>query len=322
MPSLYLLEGEEGPLKDEVLHSLLEERLPLENGDLDLEILDGRETGADEILCRAATLPFLASCRVIVVREADRLTSSDKERIVDYLKRHPSPHACFILLTKKIDRRGSFFQSLQKMGKVISCTISGPQEVQDWLQDRARKKGKMLTPSALQALYESVGDDLSLLVGELEKIILLVGERKEIQVEDVLAQGGKRMHHIFEVIDALGYGKVDEALRGVRSLLEYGEEPLSILGMISRHFRLLSVAKEMDSQGKSPPEIGRRLKIPGSYLQSLLSHASSVPWSFIEKVFQDLFQADLLLKSEKGLGTLALERLILDLSRAESHLGT
>ena len=280
---------------------------------MDLEIFDGRETGAEEILSRAATLPFLAPFRTIVVREADRLTSSDKDRIVDYM-RHPFPQVRFIFLTKRIDRKGSFFRSLQRIGKLIPCTKSGPQEVQDWLQDWARKKGKFLTPPALQALYELAGDDVNLLVGELEKIILLVGEREEIGIEDVLAQGGKRMHHIFKVIEALGYGKVDEALKGVRSLLEHGEEPLGILGMISRHFRLLSVVKEMDSDGRSTAEIGRRLRIPASYLQSLLSHASSIPWSFLEKAFQDLLRTDLLLKTEKGLGTLALERLILDLA--------
>jgi len=318
LPSLYLLDGEEGPLKDEILGSLLKERLPPEHRELNLEVLDGRETGAEEILLRAATFPFLSPLRVIVVREADRLCSSDKERMVNYLREHSSPHVCFILLTKKIDRRGSFFRFLQEAGKVISCSASGPQEVGDWLQGWAKREGKRLTPAAIQALYEWAGDDLNLLSGELEKMILLVGERKEIGVEDVLAWGAERTHHIFEVMENLGYGKIEEVLRGIRSLLEYGEEPLSILGMISRHFRLLSRVKEMASQGKSSAEMGRRLKIPTRYLQSLLFHASSVSSQSLERVFQDLLRADLHLKSERRLGTFALEKLIVSLGRRES----
>jgi DNA polymerase-3 subunit delta len=101
----------------------------------------------------------------------------------------------------------------------------------------------------------------------------------------------------------------------MRSLLEYGEDPLKILGMISRHFRLLSLVKEMEGEGRSRGEMGRRFRIPAPYLQSLLSQSSSVSWGFLEKAFQDLLRADLFLKSEKGLGILTLERLIFDLSQ-------
>ncbi|MDH7499346.1 MAG: DNA polymerase III subunit delta [candidate division NC10 bacterium] len=310
LPSLYLLDGEEGPLKDEILHSLVLERFPSEHRELNLEVFDGRETGAEEILLRAATLPFLSPLRVMVVREADRLSSSDLERILDHLKAEGSPHVCFIFLTRKIDRRGAFFRFLQREGRVISCSASGAQEVGEWLRRWAARKGKRITPAAIQALYEGWGDEVNLLWGELEKVILRVGERKEIGEEDVLSPGGETRHHIFQVVEDLGYGRIERALLGIRSLLESGEDPLPLLGMISRHFRLLAKVKEMASQGKSEAEMGGKLKIPAHYLQSLLFHSSSVTDQSLERAFRDLLGADLLLKSEKRLGTFALEKLL------------
>ncbi len=279
---------------------------------MNLEILYGGETTAEEILSRAQTIPFLSSHRVVVIRDADRLSSKDQERVVDRLEKRPCPHACLIFLAQRMDRKGSLYHAFQRVGKVIPCDLTDPREVREWLQRRARQRGKRLSSSALQALLESAGDDLNLLEGELERIILLVGEREEIQTEDVLAQTRRRMHHIFEVMDALGYAKAHETLKGFRSLLEHGEEPLSILGMISRHFRLLSKAKQMDLEGKSQAEIARQLKIPPPYLRSLLFHAKSTSWDALERLFGSLLRCDSFLKSERGLGILAIERLILD----------
>jgi DNA polymerase-3 subunit delta len=197
------------------------------------------------------------------------------------------------------------------VGKVISCTLTEPEAVHEWLQRCARQKGKRLTPLAVEALTDSAGGDLNLLAGELEKAILLVGEREEIQAEDILETSGRRVHHIFEVMEALGYGKAREALSGIRSLLEAGEEPLGVLGMMSRHFRLFS-AKQMDSAGNSRAEIARQLRIPPHYLRSLLAHVSSIPWDILEGFFEALLRSDSYLKSEKILGTLEMERLILD----------
>jgi len=286
-----------------------------------LETLYGGETTAEEVLSRAETLPFLSTRRVVVIRDADRLSLKDQERVVDRLEQHPCPHACLIFLAQRIDRKGSLFRAFQRIGKVIPCDLTDPQEVREWLQRRARQKGKRLTPAALQALLESAGDDLNLLEGELERIILLVGEREEIQTEDVLAQIGRRMHHIFEVMDALGYARAADALRGFRSLLEHGEEPLSILGMISRHFRLLSKAKQMEAEGKPQAEIARQLKIPPPYLRSLLSHAKSVPWDAIEGFWERLLRCDSFLKSERNLGVLEIERLILDFCQQVTDAG-
>lgn len=277
-----------------------------------METLHGGETTAEEILSRAETLPFLSSLRVVVIRDADRLSSQDQEKVVDRLEKRPWPYACLIFLAQRVDRKGSLYHAFQRVGKVIPCDLKDPREVQEWLQRRARQRGKRLSPSALQALLESAGDDLDLLEGELERIILLVGEREEIQAEDVLEQTRKRMHHIFEVMNSLGYAKAGETLKGFRSLLEQGEEPLSILGMISRHFRLLSRAKQMDLEGKPPAEIGRQLKIPPPYLRSLLSHVRSISWDSLERLFGSLLRCDSFLKSEKDLGILAIERLILD----------
>jgi len=285
--------------------------LPPDRWSLNLEVVSGAESGAEEILSRAETLPFLASCRVVVVREAERLSSSDKGKIVDYLQIHPLSHVCLIFLMAQIDRRSSFVRALQSLGKAISSDLTGAQEVKEWLQARARQKGKRLSPAAAGALCDLMGEDPNLLVGELEKIVLLVGEREEIRIEDVSAQAGKRVHHIFEVTNALGHGKADEALKAVRCLLEQGEEALGILGMLTRHFRLLSKAKELDAHRKSRGEIARELKIPPSYLGALLSHAASISWDALEGVLGDLLRADSLLKSEKPLGILVLERLIL-----------
>jgi DNA polymerase III subunit delta len=319
-PSLYLLYGGDGAFKDETLDGLLKGLLPPESRDLNLETLHGSETTAEEILSRAETLPFLSSRRVIVLRDADHLSSKDREKVLDRLEKHPCPHASLIFLVQRIDRRESFFRSFQRTGKVISCDLTDPEAVRDWLQARARQRGKSLNLQAVKTLLETTGEDLNLLAGELEKTILFVGEREEIRAEDILAQTGWRTHHIFKLMEAFGYGRAGEVLEGIRSLLEHGEEPLRILGMISRHFRLFAQVKRLEAEGNPQSEMARQLKIPLPYLRSLLAGVPSLPWNALEGVFEGLLRSDSFLKSERTLGSLEMERLILDFCRQVGKL--
>jgi len=188
--------------------------------------------------------------------------------------------------------------------------------MEEWLKQKARERGKTLAPEALKAILESMGKEPNLLAGELEKLILSIGERNRIEIGDVLAQGRERMHHIFEVVEALGYGKVGKALAGIRALLDHGEEPLHILGMVARPLRLVAKAMEMKAMGISQAEIGKSLKIHPSYLGSVLSHGSSLSIGSLEQGFRDLLQADFILKSGGSWSHIALELPIFKLSHS------
>jgi DNA polymerase III delta subunit len=196
---------------------------------------------------------------------------------------------------------------LQGIGKVISLRIEEAR-MGDWLRERARERGKTLAPEAVKAILESTGKEPNLVAGELEKLILSIGERSRIEIEDVLAQGGEGLHHIFGVVEDLGYGKLEKALAGIRILLDQGDEPLHILGMLARHLRLTAKAMEMRVTGVPPAEIGKSLKIFSSpYLGSILSQGSSLSIGSLEEGFRDLLQADLLLKSGGAWNHVALE---------------
>jgi DNA polymerase-3 subunit delta len=311
--SLFLLTGEEGPLQDQVLRSLVKEKLPTEQERcLNLEIVDGREAGIDQALQWAATVPLLAPCRVVVVKHADCLSIPDQKKLVDHLKRGLSPSLCFILLVEKIDPGSPFYELQAGGGRLIACGLRKGNELREWVQRWIKERGKQISSSALQTLLEVCGEDPNMLVGELEKIILGVGERQEIELDDILIQAGWKPADLFALVQSLAEDKIRSVVEGIDRLLEQGLEAPQIVGMIARHFRLLALIKAWQKEGKSQREIQAKLRVPSAYFHGLQHQARSLAWEVLEGIFQRLYQVDLLIKSNETMGIIALKRFLLD----------
>ena len=66
---------------------------------------------------------------------------------------------------------------------------------------------------------------------------------------------GAEQHTVFQLVESIGSGDTRASLQQLTALLESGMEPLPILGMISRQFRLLAVVRDAQEQGGKSAEI-------------------------------------------------------------------
>ena len=84
-----------------------------------------------------------------------------------------------------------------------------------------------------------------------------------------------RAANVFEMVDALGMGDGRPAGRLMRHALDVdGEQPLRLIGMIARQYRLLIQAKALQTQGIKPPEMARSLNVADWTVPKLLSQAN------------------------------------------------
>ena len=122
-----------------------------------------------------------------------------------------------------------------------------------WLVARARTDGFELGESAASLLAELSGGDLTQLRGDVAKAALAGGpDNRRVGVEEVRAVVGEhRLRHVFELTRALIAGDAGAALSVLEALLNSGEEPLAILGMLAREVRALALAA--DGLRRGPP---------------------------------------------------------------------
>lgn len=310
--------GEEVLLREEFLSRLLGTLLPPGTETLNLDVLSGSEATGADIAIHCRTVPAFSPRRVVLVKEADRLRTEAWEAILDYLE-SPSATTCLICVADKLEHGHRGLKRIEGVGKVLRFVLSKDeaerqQQCGRWMRERARRQGKVLSPEAEQLLFTLQGPDLLRLAQEVDKLCLFVGEQTQIDHEAVEALVGQaRVRGIFELTAAVSRRDLAGALLCLRHLLERGEEPLSILGMLGRQLRLLLQARELLAESRAPVEIGRLLGIPRPFLPEILEGAKLSSPPRLEGGLLRLLDLDRKLKSWGRGQPLHLELAIVDL---------
>lgn len=182
-----------------------------------------------------------------------------------------------------VDRRSAFYKICEASADVEACDL--PE--QDYkkrpiIRDRAQKlfaKAQCrIGAAALDLFLEKVGTDTRQLVMEAEKLMLYIGGRKEITVEDVKAITSSSSEAIaWDFTDALGERRLDEALKILRQLIFQGEAPVGIMFAVESLYQNLMQYRAYLDQGW--------LRLSGGY------GANAVQWSNdpeMDKMFSQL----------------------------------
>src|SRR6185437_10943208 len=114
-------------------------------------------------------------------------------------------------------------------------------------------------PEAAAWLVQQTGEGLRLLDQELAKCAAYVGERPDIELDDVQASFGYgKAASPFDWLGLLRQRQGAKALKMLETLLEEGEEPIRLLALASRALRDWLPAK---GSGDSPAALGLRFHL-------------------------------------------------------------
>jgi len=101
-------------------------------------------------------------------------------------------------------------------------------------------------------------------------------------------------------------------------LLDAGEHPLALLGMIVRQFRIMIQVKELSGQGLragAQQDMATRLKLHPFVVKKTTRQAMDFSMGQLETVYRKLLETDVDIKTEKMNDVLALDMLVVGLSR-------
>jgi DNA polymerase-3 subunit delta len=252
-----------------------------ELGGMDHEIIDAAVSHSGEALRALAklreamqTLPFFGSGKVIWLQDCNFLSderAATKDVIeslaalADELKEFAWQNVRLLITAGKVDKRKGFYKALDKLGTVESFAGLSVDD-RDWAGQAeawARKglgaRQKEISDEALAELIDRVGPNARQLDNEVEKVALYVGDRKEIEFDDVATICSRnKMARAFALGDALGdrdlprlLARLDEALWEVK--LDPQKSEIGLLyGLISK-VRAMLLLKEMLREGWVKP---------------------------------------------------------------------
>lgn len=283
------------------------------------ESLLAKEVSAEDVIEKLATQAMFGPKRLVRVKQVDAWNKAEQAVLEAYLLR-PNRRACLVLQSTNKKSCEALIAVVKKAGGVVvEFPTPTEAELPRWLQEQASLLQKQLSLQAATLLVERSGADLHRLANEVGKLCDFVGERNRIEPADVdQVVCHQRQYTIFELVRSVGKCQAGRAITILRQLLLGGEAPLSILGLLSRHFRILWQVKDGLRMGLAVDTIGQTIKLSSWVLRKeYLPNVELYSTAALFRAHRTLEATDLVLKTSGSTPEAILETLVLSLCRPQ-----
>lgn len=314
---VYLLYGEEDFLAGEALDAILP--AALEGGDrtFNLDVLAGGETDAREIVARASSFPMVGPRRVVVVRDADRLSSHDCDLLSAYVE-EPSPSSCLVLVAVKPDMRKKPFATIRRSGWALECRRLYENQVPAWITGEVRKEARSIDPEAAKLLTAYIGTSLREVKSELDKLYVYTGTRKEITAADVSALVGiSKEYSPFELQKAVGRRDGARAMTILEEILGAGGGVPLVIATMTNYFLTLWKLHDLRRRGIPQKDQAVQARVSPYFFQEYHEALGFQPPAACERALLLLAEADEQSKSGLCEARRVMEELVLRLCGAD-----
>lgn len=307
LPPIIVFTGDQTYLAEKAVAGLRKSLLG-GSGDMGFTLVYGESASGKEIADNASTYPMFSGKKLIVVRNADKLPAKELTPLESYFA-SPSPATYLVL-----DFTGGKKPKLPK-GDAAQYDFSMEKGGSSGaVIEAARALGFEISRPAAEALVTLVGEDMRDIHNQLEKIALYKGEDKKITPADVDALTVRTKYaDIYQLINAISRKDRKTAHRVLLDLEAAGEEPLSILGLVTWRFRLLWKAKELSEKKTPQAEMIKQLKISPGQLYYLGEDLKKFRYAELLRIMETLSEYDKKLKLSYVPKSFVLTKMVIDL---------
>jgi DNA polymerase-3 subunit delta len=332
-PTFYIFHGTDEFSMAEALADFKRRLGAPEMADLNTTVLDGRDISLGELRHACDAIPFLTERRLVIVtnllrrltargdRDLSRSLDDFRESLIEYLPQLPDTTGLVFIEDRGLSSRHPVVKlaSQHERGYVRKFDPPAKDVLGHWVQERAHEYGASIEGKAAQELAVVVGDNLRLLDQEINKLATYTNGERAITVEDVGALVPYAQEAVvFDLVDALGQGDAGTAAATLHRLLDGGEHPLAIFGMIVRQFRLLIQVKELEQRGASLQDVTKELNLHPFPARKLHVQAIRFTSAQLDAIYHHLLDTDLAIKTGKLDQVLALDLLVAELTSTHS----
>ena len=311
---VYLFQGPERFLIEQAIEHVKNTLIQADAADFNFNKYSAKDVEIGTVLDQAQTMPFLSKHRLIVLTNVHELAAATQKVLLPYLS-DPNLSTCLILTAEKLDSRTKFAQTLKKQAEIVQFWKLFESDVPRWITTRAKQYGYSISTPTTKELMEFVGNDLRQLDNELKKIMAYTSAT-EITGQIVRqVVGDIRERDVFELVDAVGRGNTITALKILNQLLIEGEQPLKILAMIIRQFRLMWKLKAtlIEHKGAGSRQLAGQIGVSPRNVEQLQQQIRRFSQVQLKNGMKRLYDVDRGLKSSGGSPKILLEDVVIDL---------
>jgi len=294
---VYWLEGDEEYYIDQLIHHAEHNILSAEEASFNLTIFYGKDANWADVVNACMRYPMFSERQIVLLKEAQQMRDLDK--LEGYIGK-PLSSTIFVVShkEKKVDGRGKLARLLKEKGEVLTTKKLYDNQLPEWTNELVQSKGFSISQKALFLLVDHIGNDLSRINNEIEKLLINLGKRTNITEDDIENYVGiSKEYNPFELQGALAKKDFEKAMR----IIEYfGNNPKaapiqlvlpSIYNFFSKVFMLHGLASRDEKTAAAA------LGVSPYFVKDYLQAAGKYSYEAVEKVLLLLHEYNL-----KGVG--------------------
>jgi len=283
------------------------EILRLDDSDLDAD--------PDRLAVELGTVPMFSGLKVLRVAASRRVTAAALKPLVE-----GRPLEGVLIVEagnlKPDDALRTLFER-SPAAAAVACYGDAAQDLDGLVREMAKDAGVAILPEARQALTDRLGADRVLSRGEIEKLLLYVGARREIGLADVEAVVGDVSELALERISfAAALGQAERAIAECGRAVSAGESPQTIVASVQRHFQRLHRVRAAIEKGAGLDEALRQLRPQLHFRQKDAFAAQCRMWTVarLTEALSRIFATSRAARRASALEQPLAERLVLGLA--------
>ncbi|WP_066758256.1 DNA polymerase III subunit delta [Crocinitomix algicola] len=302
---VYFLQGEEPFYIDRIVELATTTILDESERDFNQTVVYAKDTPAIDVVDAASRLPMMSERQVVVVKEAQEYKANAWEVFESYIQ---SPANSTVLIFahkyKKLDKRSRFYKLLKKNAIVFESEQVKEYNLAEWIKKYIREKNYEITDKGTALLVEFIGNDLSRIAKELEKLFILVpdgGQINEKHIEENI--GISKDYNVFELVNAILEKNVLKANKIINYFARNPKAAHLIFVLSNLHTLYQRLFKAHFAGTEDPRQLASLLGMHPYPAKELLLNKRKHPAKQISRNFSLLREYDLRLKGVGDKGT-------------------
>jgi DNA polymerase-3 subunit delta len=294
---IYILVGDENYFADNIIKLLTSKVVNNDSKDFDYFKFYGNEISEDQVIDAAKRFPLVGEYNFVVLKDAKSI-SKNFDKLTSYVE---SPNLKTILvlsfINQSLDKRKRIYSLSKKNGLAFESKKIYDNQIFNWINEVSLNKRIKLHPKSIQIIIDFVGNNLSQIENELDKL-KINSEKDDVirpdEVESII--GFSKEYNFFELTKHIGKKNFSKTIE----IIEYmstnsNKYPLTLLiSSVFYFFNKLFLYHSVENKREASKIMG----VNPYFIEEYKLASPNYSMKDISKIFNYLLEAD---KRSKGI---------------------
>jgi DNA polymerase III subunit delta len=205
---VYLLHGDECYYVDKIADEIENNALEPSERSFNQNIVFGKDINIGSLVSSARGFPMMGDRQVIIVKEAQQIAGFENKENTKFLEQYfLNPQQSTILVfcfNDSLDERKAWVKAASSKGLIFGSKKMYDNKLPEWVMEYCHAQKLKISHKAIQLLIDFIGNDLSRIASEIDKLMLNLKLDEEISAITIEKYVGiSKEYNVFEFQKAL-----------------------------------------------------------------------------------------------------------------------